>query len=471
MDQTMQAETGLTRQVADFVTQATDGDLSSELVELGKKSILDGFGLALSGSVARSGQLVKRHLDDLGLGEGAATVIGMGRKVAPRFAAFANGVGVHADDYDDTQLAVAKDRVYGLLTHPTAPALPAAFAMAEVTGASGAAFMLAYHLGVEVECKIAEAINPRHYQTGFHATATCGTFAAAAAASKLLGFDAETTGRALSIAGSQSAGLRENFGTMTKPFHAGRSSESGVAAAQFAGYGWTATAKILEAPRGFFSAAGGGYDRDAIEGKLGAPWTFVSPGVSIKPHPSGSLTHPGMTEMARLIREHDIRAEDVVHVRVGTNSNMPNALIHHRPKDELQAKFSMEFCMAILLLDRRAGLNEFTDAAVEREDVKQMIEKVAFVIDDEAEAAGYHLMTTIIDIELKDGRTIKGRADFGKGSPAFPMSYDEVADKFRENAEFAGIGRARADEIVELVRRLETLPSVAPLAERLLTVS
>jgi 2-methylcitrate dehydratase PrpD len=471
MNQMSQIETGLTRQVAEFVVRTGVEDLSPDLVALGKKSILDGFGLALSGSVARSGELVRRHLDDLGLADGPATVIGAGRKVAPRFAAFANGVGVHADDYDDTQLAVAKDRVYGLLTHPTAPALPAAFAVGEAKGATGASFMLAYHLGVEVECKIAEAINPRHYQTGFHATATCGPFAAAAAASKLMGFDVETTQRALSIAGSQSAGLRENFGTMTKPFHAGRAAESGVAAAQFAGFGWTATDKILEAPRGFFSAAGGVYDRTAIDGKLGAPWTFVSPGVSIKPHPSGSLTHPGMTEMMRLIRENDIRAENVVRVRVGTNSNMPNALIHHRPKDELQAKFSMEFCMAILLLDRRAGLNEFTDEAVEREDVKRMIEKVDFVVDDEAEAAGYHLMTSIIDIDLKDGRRISGRADFGKGSPAMPMSYEEVAQKFRENAEFAGMSRSRANEIVELVRRLETLPSIDELAKRLIGVA
>jgi 2-methylcitrate dehydratase PrpD len=470
MNQMTPIGTGLTKEVADFVVRTRVADLSPELLELGKKSILDGFGLALSGSVARLGELVRQHLDDLGLETGTATVIGAERKVAPRFAAFANGVGIHADDYDDTQLAVAKDRVYGLLTHPTAPALPAAFAMAEAKGASGAEFMLAYHLGVEVECKIAEAINPRHYQTGFHATATCGTFAAAAAASRLMGFDTATTQRALSIAGSQSAGLRENFGTMTKPFHAGRSSESGVAAAQFAGYGWTATDNILEAPRGFFSAAGGGYDPDAIAGKLGAPWTFISPGVSIKPYPSGSLTHPGMTEMVRLIRENDIRPEQVARVRVGTNSNMPNALIHHRPKDELQAKFSMEFCMAILLLDRRAGLNEFTDAVVEREDVKRMIEKVDFVVDDEAEAAGYHLMTTIIDIDLKEGRRISGRADFGKGSPAFPMSYDEVAGKFRENAEFAGMSRTRADEIVDLVRRLETLSSVDDLGKRLISV-
>jgi len=457
----------LTRYVSDFICSTTLAGLPQDVVGLGKKSILDGLGLALSGGASHCGELVRRHLADLNLGAGPATVFGTRLKVAPRFAAFANGVGIHADDYDDTQLAVATDRVYGLLTHPTAPALPAALAMAEAVGATGAQAMLAYHLGVEVECKIAEAINPRHYQTGFHSTATCGTFAAAAAASKLMGLSEEATARALSIAGSQSAGLRENFGTMTKPFHAGRSSESGVAAAQFAGYGWTATDAILEAPRGFFSAAGGGYDPNAIAGRLGKPWTFAEPGVSIKPHPSGSLTHPGMTEMLRLIREHGIQARDVVRVRVGTNHNMPNALIHHRPRNELQAKFSMEFCMAILLLEGRAGLGEFTDEVVLRPDVQQMIEKVDFVVDPEAEAAGYHKMTTIIDIELAGGRKISGRADFGKGSPAMPMSYDEVADKFRENAAFAGFPAHQAEEVVAMVRELESLPSIRALTAAL----
>ena len=454
------AGNGLTHEVAQFVHDAQSGDLPAVVVENGKKSILDGLGLALSGSVAKSGEIVRRHLAAQNLGSGPATVIGSTMTVAPRFAAFANGVGIHADDYDDTQLAVAKDRVYGLLTHPTAPALPSALAVGQARGASGADVMLAYHLGVEVECKIAEAIDPRHYQTGFHATATCGTFAAASAAGRLMGLDVETLQRALSIAGSQSAGLRENFGTMTKPFHAGRSSESGVVAAEFADLGWTASDNILEAMRGFFRAAGGGYDAAAIRGKLGAPWTFETPGVSIKPHPSGSLTHPGMTEMVRLIHEHGITADQVAHVRVGTNSNMPNALIHHRPRTELNAKFSMEFCMAILLLDGRAGLNEFLDEVVMRPDVQAMIEKVDFVIDDRAEAAGYHLMTTYIDITLNDGKVISGMADFGKGSPANPMSYEEVAVKFHECAEFAGWDRARADEVVSMVAEFETLPSI-----------
>ncbi len=454
---------GLTRYVASFIANAKSLAILPDVAALAKKSILDGLGLALSGAGAESGRLVEEHLDGLNLGTGPATIIGTKRKVAPRFAAFANGVAIHADDYDDTQLAVAADRVYGLLTHPTAPALPAALAVGEQKNASGADVLLAYLVGVEVECKIAEAINPRHYQTGFHATATCGTFAAAAAASVLLGFDAEMTARALSIAGSQSAGLRENFGTMTKPFHAGRASESGVIAAEFAALGWTATDKILEATRGFFRAAGGGFDLAAINGRLGAPWTFADPGVSIKPYPSGSLTHPGMTEMARLIEEHNISPRSVKCVRVGTNSNMPNALIHHRPQDELQAKFSMEFCMAILLLDRCAGLREFTDESVHRDDVQEMIEKIDFVVDDEAERAGYHKMTTIIDITLIDGRTISGRADFGKGSPSNPMDYDEVAEKFRQSAYFSRFEKAKTDKIVSLVAHLEKLPAIGEL--------
>ena len=453
---------GLTRYVAGFVAGTAYEAIPPDVIELGKKSLLDGLGLAIAGSVAGSGRLVRSYLDALGAA-GKATVIGTGLKVPERFAAFANGVAMHADDYDDTQLAVGKDRVYGLLTHPTAPALPAALAIAEVRGMSGKDLLHAYQLGVEVECKISEAMSPRHYQHGFHSTATCGTFASACAAGRLLGLDLDGLLRAMAIAASQAGGLRENFGTMTKPFHAGRASESGVVAADFARLGWTATDKILESPRGFFQAHGGGYDLDSIQGKLGNPWTFASPGVSIKPHPSGSLTHPGMTRMLELIREHNLRPNDVKRIRVGTNHNMLNALIHHRPKNELQAKFSMEFCMAILVIERQAGLTVFTDALVNRPDVQAMIERVEFHVHPEAEAAGYDKMTTILEIERAGGSTITGRADFGKGSPANPMSYDDVAQKFRGCAEFGRWPVAMATKIVEMVRRLEELPDVRSL--------
>lgn len=469
MSQPIASQESLTAYAANFVCATQLKDIPENVRELGKKSMLDGLGLAIAGSVAKSGELVRKHLIAQGFNSGAATVIGSNLRCAPRFAAFANGVGVHADDYDDTQLAVAPDRVYGLLTHPTAPALPAALAVGEQNNVSGADVFLAYHLGVELECKIAEAINPRHYQTGFHATATCGTFAAAAAAGKILDLNVETMRRALSIAGSQSAGLRENFGTMTKPFHAGRASESGVVAAEFAALGWTATDIILEAPRGFFQAAGGGFADEFIRHKLGQPWTFAFPGVSIKPHPSGSLTHPGMTEMLRLIKAHDIHADDVVSVTVGTNHNMPNALIHHQPQNELQAKFSMEFCMAILLLEGRGGLSEFTDEVVLRSDVQAMIQRVHFGVDDEAEQAGFHKMTTIITITLKNGQVIRGSADFGRGSPAMPMTYDEVADKFLENCDYAQFSAVASKKIIAVVQSIEQLSSIRELTALLST--
>ena len=466
----MPKDSSLTAYVARFIVDTRSRSIPREVMHLGKRSILDGLGLALAGNAAESGNLVRTYLRKLGCtGERGSTIIGTSLKAPPRFAAFANGIAIHADDYDDTQLAVAKDRVYGLLTHPTAPALPAALAIGERDRASGLDVLTAYQIGAEVETKACEAIAPRHYDDGFHSTATMGTLASAAASARLMGLDVEQTRRALGIAASQSAGLRENFGTMTKPFHPGRSAESGIVAAEFAALGWTATPIVLEAGRGFFKAAGGGYDAAAIDGKLGDPWTFAFPGVSIKPHPSGSLTHPGMGRMLELIREHDIRPSDVVKVRVGTNRHMPNALIHHRPKNELQAKFSMEFCMAILLLERKAGLAQFTDDVVNRRDVRRMIEKVAFGVHPEAEAAGYEKMTTIIDVELADGRTVSGRADFGKGSPSNPMSDEELAAKFRECAAWGGLPKPNAEKIVDLVFGLEKVRNIRELT-RLLTI-
>ena len=458
----------VTDEVAGFVVEAKAGDIPKDVAHLGKRSVLDGIGLALAGAASECGEIARRYLEGLGIAaERGSTVIGSSLRLPARFAAFANGLAIHADDYDDTQLAVAKDRVYGLLTHPTAPALPPVLALAERDRRSGADLMLAYQVGVEVECKVAEAILPRHYQHGFHSTATCGSIGAAAGAAKLLGLSRDAVRRAISIGATQAGGLRENFGTMTKPFHAGRAAENGVVAAEIAALGFTASPNGLEADRGFFRAAGGGFSPEMIAGKLGAPWTFHFPGVSIKPHPSGSLTHPGMAVMMELILANDIRPERVKRVAVGTNHNMPNALIHHRPKNELQAKFSMEFCMAILLLERKGGLEQFTDEVVNRPDVQAMIGKVHFGVHPEAEAAGFDKMTTIIEIELDDGTLIKGQADFGKGSPANPMTDDELSEKFRQCAAWGKLDRDRTQAVLDLVWRIEELKDVNELTRLL----
>jgi len=455
---------GLTRYVGDFVVRTKYEDVPADVIELGKKSILDGLGLALAGSRAESGPISRKFVEQSGACLGKATIIGTAQKTSPRFAALVNGISIHADDFDDTQLAAAKDRVYGLLVHPTVPVLPAIFALAEQRAIGGKEWMTAYHLGVEAECKIAEAIAPRHYEDGFHSTGTCGPFGSAAACAKLLDFDLAKTLKTFGLAGSNSGGLRENFGTMTKPYQAGHAAESGFISAELVALGWTAAEQILEADRGFFRAAGGSYDPAAIMGRLGNPWTFASPGISLKPYPSGSLTHPAMTELARMIQANNIEAPQVEKVDVGANHNMTTTLLHHDPKTGLEAKFSMEFCMAIFLLERKAGLGQFSDKVVRRADVQAMMRKVHFYVDPEAEGEGFDKMTSLLKITLKDGKVITGRAAFGKGSPANPMTFDEAAVKFRGCAEYADWPRDKTDKIIAFVRTLETAADVSALS-------
>ena len=455
---------GLTNYVGTFVTQTKYQEIPAEVIELGKKSILDALGLALAGSRAESGSISRKYVEQAGVRNGKATVIGSAQRTSPRLAALLNGISIHADDFDDTQLAAAKDRVYGLLMHPTVPVLPAIFALAEQRAVTGKEWMLAYQVGAEVECKIAEAISPRHYQDGFHTTGTCGPFGSAAACAKLLKFDLPETLKTFGLAASQSGGLRENFGTMTKPFQAGHAAESGLVSAELVALGWTAAEQILEADRGFFHASGGSYDPSAIMDRLGKPWTFTTPGVSLKPYPSGSLTHPAMTELARLIEVHKLQAAQVEKVDIGANHNMTTTLLHHQPKTGLEAKFSMEFCLAILLLERKAGLGQFSDKVVQRSDVQEMIRRINFYVDPEAENAGFDKMTSILKVHLRDGRMITGRAEFAKGSPANPMSFDEAATKFRGCAEFAEWPKAKTEQIIALTKSLEAATDMSALS-------
>lgn len=457
---------GLTKYVSEFIVNTKYADVPPDVIELGRKSLLDGFGLALAGSASVMAPLVRQYLQTLGV-NGKAAVIGSSLRAPARFAAFANGVSIHADDFDDTQLAAAKDRVYGLLTHPSVTTLPPAFAMCELAQRSGKEFMLAYHLGVEVETKIAEAIDPRHYNDGFHTTGTCGSFGSAAACAMLRGLTAEQTAYALGVAAAEAGGLRDNFGSMTKPFHAGHAAENGTVAVDLAALGWTAAPDILEGPLGFFQAAGGGFDPAAIVDRLGKPWTFASPGVSIKPFPSGSLTHPAMGEWLSMIRKNDIKPADVEKIDIGTSHNLTTTLYHHRPTTGLEGKFSMEFGLSILVLERKAGLNEYRDAVVRRPDVQAMIQRVNFHVDPVAEAAGFDKMTSILTVTLKDGRVLSGRADFAKGSPANPMSFDEVADKFRGCAEFAKWPKEKTEGVIAFVKTLERAPDMSKLSAML----
>ncbi len=456
---------GVTREIADFILRLRVRDIPERTRELAKGFLLDGLGVTLAGSTEKGSRILQAHLKEAG-GKKEASVLGTRLLLPAHMAALANGAAGHAMDYDDTQLATSKESVYGLLTHPTVPALSAALPLAEATGASGQDLLLAYVVGVEVMCRIADAVNPRHYQAGFHSSGTIGTFGAAAAAAKLLRLNEDAVLRALGLAGSMAAGLRESFGTMTKPYHVGRAAENGVVAARLARRGFTAAKNVLEAKRGFYSAAAGGFDPEKITGKLGKPFFFEEPGISIKPYPSGSLSHPAQDLLFDLMREHRFGAEDVEAMQVGTNSHVLNALIYSMPTNALEGKFSLPFCMAIGLLTGKAGIAQFKDRWVRDPRVVALMGRIRHVLDPEIERQGYDRMLTSLGIRLRDGRMIRGTADIFRGHPARPMSREEIEAKFTECAAPC-LPKAKASAVPEAVWRLEHLPRVRDLVRLL----
>jgi len=460
---TKTTQPAVTEHVARFIRNTRYEDVPARVRDLSKAHILDALGLALAGAAAPGSRIIQDYVANLGCG-GTAPVFGTALVTAPRFAALANGAAIHAHDYDDTCPQHLADRNGGL--HATGPVISAALAAAGPAGRSGRDVLEAFHVGVEAGCRINHAIDNRHYAGGYHATGTINVFGAAAAVGRLLGADHDTMRTALGLAASHSGGIRENFGTMTKPYHAGHAAEGGTVAAELAFRGFTAAKNALEAPRGFFAAAGGGFDPVQVMERLGNPWAFEDPGIWIKPHPSGALNHPAMTLLRKWVREDGVTADRVKAVRLRTNANVVNTLLHNRPRTWLEAKFSLPFNAAAILVKGRAGLAEFTDAVVNAPEIQAMMDRVDFAAFDRIEP-GYANTTTFVDVELEDGRLLSGRADFPKGSPQDPMTYDDVAEKFQECADYARWPSDKADRVVELVHEFEALPDMKALSAAL----
>ncbi|HEV8519007.1 MAG TPA: MmgE/PrpD family protein [Burkholderiales bacterium] len=457
-DESTGSDESLTACVARFTATTRYDDIPANVLRSAKKAILDTIGVALAGAQAEASVVLRRYIEGLGCnGAGAVTVFGSALRALPRFAALANATAMHADDFDDS---------FPSRLHSSSPVLAAVFAEAERADASGRDLLAAFCVGTEVTCKVVQTMNPEHYARGYHATSTCGVFGATAGVCNLHRMSPEATAAALGIAGSEAAGLRENFGTMVKPLHAGRAAESALVAVSLIELGFTATHTILEGPRGFFTAGGGSYDGNVMRGKFGNPWCYLIPGIAIKPFPSGWLTHPAMCELRALILKHDIRPEQVDRLAVKTNRVLPLNLTYHQPKTGLQGKFSMEFCLAAIMVLRQAGLSEFSDEVVNRSDIREFLGKIDYSVYSDAEAAAerYTLLTTFLDITFKDGRRFTLRVDAAKGSPEFPMDEDEVAQKVRECAQFSGWAGSRTEKLIEQILRLEQVDDVRSIA-------
>lgn len=460
---------GSTRAVVDFVTGAKLESFPPDVIAQGKRCLIDGFAVILAGSTVRGSAIVRRYIRSI-TDKTGASILGPERMGAPApQAALANGASGHAMDFDDTQLSTTPDRTYGLLTHPTVPALASALAVAEQHQTSGAAFLEAFLTGFEVECKIAEAIDPDHYKRGFHSTATAGTFAGAAGTARLLRLDGVRTAHAIGIAASLAAGLRVNFGSMTKPLHAGRAAENGIAAALLASNGFTAGDDALDGQWGYFQVLGGGAELHRLIGALGRPYAIVNPGVSVKPYPCGSLSHPSMDAMLKLVTDHDIKPDQIKAIRLRAGSNILEPLRYKTARTELEAKFCVPFLLGVIALRRKAGIQEFTDEFVSSAPIQQMMTRVSTVFDPKIEAMGFDKIRSIVEVDLTDGRTLVQPSDERyRGSPAWPFTQAELRARFADCASPL-LSTGRIQQALDQIEAVEKLKDIRELTRTLTT--
>ncbi len=440
--------------LADYVAAERFEALPEATVAAAGQAILDTVGVMLAGSreqtAARGRALIAQRP-----GSGQATVVGTPRRASIEDAALVNGIAAHALDYDDLSRSLSG--------HPSVPVLPAALALAEREHASGAALLTAFVAGVEVEAKLGRALNPAHYEAGWHATSTLGVFGAAAAAARLLGLPAGRTAHALAIAASMASGIKANFGTDCKPLHVGHASRCGLEAALLAAAGFTGNTRALEHRHGFGATYCAG-DPPAWElavSGLGRPHEVADPGIGVKRYPACASTHQALDATLDLIESYGIEAAAVERVECGVSYMAPNQLIYDRAETGLQGKFSMPYCVAVSLLDRTVGLGQFADERVRRPDVQALMPRVRmFVHPEQTTRDSLPRRFSEVTLTLTDGRRLQRRVYEAKGQPGNPLKADELDAKFRDCAACV----LPADRIEALLAALRALPAAADVA-------
>ena len=426
-----------TAAAAAFVENVSFADIPTEAMRIGTRCLLDGLGLFVAGSEEHSVRLLIEEAEQTGGRQDALLLRRGDVKVPAPMAARVLGTAGHAHDWDDSQVSLDPAHIYGLLTHPTIPPLTSALVMSQkLGGIDGKTFMLAFLTGFEVECKISEWMLPQHYVKGMHSSGTVGTFGAYAAAAKLIGLNGDKLRSGLGITASFAAGIRCNFGTMTKPLHVGRAAENGVTAALLAECGFTADPDALDGPWGFYAVHGGGVSAEKAAQGFGKTWSIVEPGVSIKPYPCGVLTHPTIDLMLKLVTEHDVKPDDIEAVKVYAGTNILKPIRYPIAANHLQAKFSLPAALAMIALERKAGKREFSDEFVGSAPMQAMQRRISTELDAEIEKMGFDKMRSRIAIRLKDGRTVEGWADERyRGGPENPLSDADLEAKVRSCCE------------------------------------
>jgi 2-methylcitrate dehydratase PrpD len=454
----------LATRIAAFVEGLDTRALTDEVLHHLKPAALDCLACILGGRSERVSLIALAQVTRRG-GEGPATIIGHRPRRSLEDAALVNGTMGHACDYDDVSLTM-----WG---HATAPVLPAALAVAEAGNASGRDFLLAFLAGLEVEIKLGAAAAPVHYDAGWHPTATLGIFGAAVAGAKALGLDRTGIATALGIAASCAAGLRENFGTMTKPLHVGFAARNGLECALLAASSVTAAASALDGTYGFLNVLARGHGpTDELSERLGRPFDVVEPGLAYKMYPSCSDTHPSVDAVLDLRARHRLPPADIRLVRAGVMPMVASNLVHHNPKTVLESKFSLEFCVATALARGRLSLAEFSPGILEDGEIRALMARVEMWEDPQLRtgAEASFCWPASIEIRTVGGQTFRAVEAVGRGHPDKPASIHDLEQKFRECAAPV-LAPEAVGRVLELVSRLEEVPRVCDLTRELTPVA
>ena len=423
-------------------------------METAKIAVRDGLGVALAGSREEDARIAAEIARQEGARE-ETSVIGQGFKTSALNGALANGTAAHALDFDHS---------FTMMGQPTAPIVPATFALGETLGASGRRMIEAYVAGFEVTAKLVHSLRDSGHD-GWHAPSTLGSFGASAACGKLLGLDAAQMQMALGITASMASGIVANFGTMTKPLHVGLGARNGVLAAKLARGGYTANAKAIESGFGFYQVLhqDAPINEPAIE-ELGRSYALVTDGLRIKPYPCGGLTHQVIDSMLEFRAQHGLTAEMIERVDVDVVKHTFDRIVFRVPQTGIQGKFCMPYLVARAIIDGKIGLHIFTDSAVRDQNVLNLAERVQMNLDPnlkKTDAAGRPCRVTI---RLKNGQTFVREAQHAKGGPEHPMTEDELRGKFTECAREA-LDAGSAARALDTIEKLETVADVRPLCE------
>ncbi len=429
-------------------------DLPADAVHWAKVAIIDTLACALAGANEDAPRIAEKVAATYG-GTGPALLWGTNRRMSALDAAIINGTAGHALDYDDVNNTIGG--------HPSVPILPAIIALGEMLGASGEELLLAYITGFETQAAIGKAVNVYHYRKGWHPTATLGVFGAAAASARLLNLDVKHTATTLAIAASLSSGIKANFGTMTKPLHAGHCSRNGLYAALMAKEGFTASDEAFEHPQGFFELfnGAGNFHVEKILQNWANPLDVLSPGIGLKQYPCCASTHSAIDATLVLRERHHLTPErvkkivSITHAPALAHTNRPD------PKTALDAKFSVQYCVARALMHGTVTFDHFADSALMQPELRSLLARVEAHPHDQLPKGMADHYQGVVNITTTDGQQLSARVDQPLRGPQNLAPPDRLESKFKDCATLA----LRPDTVPRLFEQLCNFESISNARE------